>query len=83
MPTPTHGSNPVRRKKIETPILVAMFVCLILVCLGAFAGFEVLGGLGPVPVLVVVIVAVFVVGAVMTARRIGALRAASTGGAKS
>ncbi|GAB3102893.1 hypothetical protein [Isoptericola nanjingensis] len=82
MPTPPNGSNPVRRKKIETPVLIATLVCVILAVVGAFAGFEVLGELGAVPVLVVLIVVVFVVGAVLTVRRAGALRAASTGGTK-
>ncbi|MGF0115707.1 hypothetical protein ACQFYA_05165 [Promicromonospora sp. Marseille-Q5078] len=79
MPQPPVASNPARRKKIETPILVATAICVVLAAVGAFAGFEVLGGFGPVPVLVVLIVLVFVVGAVWTARRIAGLRAASAG----
>ncbi|MFV2145626.1 hypothetical protein [Isoptericola sp. G70] len=77
MPTRTNGSPPTRRKKIETPVMIATFICIVLAGIGALTGFEVLGGLGPVPVLIVLIVAVFAVGAAMTVRRIGALRTAS------
>ncbi|WP_166845567.1 hypothetical protein [Isoptericola sp. BMS4] len=77
MPTPPNGSRPTRPKRIETPVMIATLICLALAGVGAFTGFEVLGGLGPVPVLIVLIVLVFVGGAVMTIRRIGALRAAS------
>ncbi|CAM3478780.1 hypothetical protein [Isoptericola cucumis] len=82
MPTPRNGSSPARRKKIETPVLAATLVCLVLAGVGAVAGFEVLGGLGPVPVLIVLIVLVFAVGAVMTVRRITALRSPAPGPSK-
>lgn len=83
MPTPTNGSRPAPRKKIETPVMIATLICLVLAGVGAFTGFEVLGRVGPVPVLIVLIVLVFVVGAFLTIQRIGALRSASTDHPKS
>lgn len=78
MPTHTNDSRPARRKKVETPVMIATLICLVLAGVGALAGFEVLGGLGPVPVLIVLMVVVFVIGATTTVRRINAIRAAST-----
>ena len=82
MPTPASGSTAQRRPKIETPIMTATAICLVLSGIGAFTGFEVLGNLGPVPVLIVLAVIVFVIGAAMTGRRIAALRALSDDGTR-
>lgn len=79
MPSTRPGQTS-RSPRLELPILWGTGAALALAAVGAFLGFDVLGSLGPVPVLLVLIIAVFVVGAVLTVRRITGLRTTGDGG---
>jgi len=69
-----------RSTRMDVPILWGTVGAIALAAVGAFVGFDVIGSIGPVPVLLVVIVAVFLVGAALTVRRIAALRTTDDAG---
>ncbi len=62
------------RKGYDVPVMVGTGAAVVLFLVGAFAGFDALGTLGPVSVLVLVAVLCFLVGAALTVRRIMAMR---------
>lgn len=71
-----------RRSRVDTPVMAGTAASLVLSGVGAFLGFEVLGGLGPVPTLILLIVASFALGAALTVWRIMSLRSSTTSAGK-
>lgn len=79
--TPSQGEAR-RRSRVDTPVMAGTAASLVLSGAGAFLGFEVLGGLGPVPTLILLIVASFALGAALTVWRIMSLRSSTTSAGK-